>query len=831
MLANQLSQLARQGCAMAGSVLVVGVVLAGSPAQAGTAARTGTAAQAGTAARTGTAAQAGTAGTRTTRTRTAVHAGAAARRPGTTAASASLDLKRISYRGYTFRVPRSWPIINVAASPSHCVRFDEHAVYLGAAGVNQSCPSWLVGTTEALLIQPGRVRAARTSVEDPVARDISVAARGIRVTATFDADPTVIYRILATASLPAPVIRMPNPARLAAATTPGAAAGPAAPATLAKGAVALGARHAGRGGGIIASTDAHWGRSPNLPRPVTAPALPAQIADYHGLAFDSCAAPSPAYMRAWWRSSPYGAVGIYIGGADRACAEPNLTAGWVRQQAAVGWRFMPLYVGPQAEFGELSSPAEQGRQAAADAVTQAERLGFGPGTPIYYDMEAYPAGQTSAALAFLSAWTTSLHSLGFLSGVYSSSGSGIADLARHYSGHAHAMPDAIYDALWNGAANTADPVYLRGEWADHQRLHQYSGNVLQTYGGDSIDLDQDYLDVDLPAPGGTSQATSAVTLPNDMVEVFYRGTDNSLWRGTYSPRTGWSAPVDMGGTLTSPPSAVCTGQNGVDVFYRGAGGYLWQVAYQPGAGWGRPQELAMMRVLGTEPSAVAQANGVIDVFWKGSEDDHLWHAQYSPGQGWTGPQRLGGSLVSSPSPAESSPGTAAVFWQGTDDSLWETTRRPGGSWSRAARLGMKPLGGPPHATAQPDGEIEVFWRGTDLHHVWAAFSSPAGHWTGPRDLGGQASDAPWPASAGGTVRVFWRGPQASLRVVQRYVRGWGTPARLPLGPLESGPFSAVGTPDSPVVVFWQGSAGALWSSTLARNGEWTTPHSLGGLVG
>src|ERR1035441_4097221 len=154
--------------------------------------------------------------------------------------------------------------------------------------------------------------------------------------------------------------------------------------------------------------------------------------------------------------------------------------------------------------------------------------------------------------------------------------SGIADLARHYSGHAHAMPDAIYDALWNGAANTADPVYLRGEWADHQRLHQYSGNVLQTYGGDSIDLDQDYLDVDLPAPGGTSQATSAVTLPNDMVEVFYRGTDNSLWRGTYSPRTGWSAPVDMGGTLTSPPSAVCTGPNGAHGFYRGAGGDLWQ---------------------------------------------------------------------------------------------------------------------------------------------------------------------------------------------------------------------------------------------------------------
>jgi hypothetical protein len=33
------------------------------------------------------------------------------------------------------------------------------------------------------------------------------------------------------------------------------------------------------------------------------------------------------------------------------------------------------------------------------------------------------------------------------------------------------MPDIIYDALWNGAANTQDPVVPAMGWARHQRIH------------------------------------------------------------------------------------------------------------------------------------------------------------------------------------------------------------------------------------------------------------------------------------------------------------------------------------------------------------------------
>ena len=208
--------------------------------------------------------------------------------------------------------------------------------------------------------------------------------------------------------------------------------------------------------------------------------------------------------------SPYRAVGIYIGGFDRACAQPNLTAGWVSQQAAAGWHFIPLYVGPQAEWGQITAAISQGASAADDAVRQARALGFGPGTPLYYDMEAYPRRQRGAALRFLSAWTEVLHMDGYASGVYSSSASAVVDLAGQYTGYqlyvgqtSYPVPDVIFDALWNGEADTTDALIPPGDWASHQRIHQFSGGTRRAYGGHRLNIDRDYLDVMLPANGAS----------------------------------------------------------------------------------------------------------------------------------------------------------------------------------------------------------------------------------------------------------------------------------------------------------------------------------------
>jgi hypothetical protein len=717
-------------------------------------------------------------------------------------------LKQVYYRGYWFRVPGSWPVIRVTRRQHACVRFDLHAIYLGRPGANQSCPSWLVGTTEALVVQPAATTLVRRTIENPVANQITATAPGILVTATFDVNPTVIYRILASARLAAPVIVAANPARLAAAMT---LAGP------------------GRAGAADVVSASQGPARPALVFGAGAASLPATVANRIGLGFDVCAAPSARFMSAWLRYSRYRAVGIYIGGADRACDQQNLTAGWVRREAAAGWRFIPMYVGPQASFGQLTDPVRQGTAAAADAAQQAQRLTFGQQTPIYYDMEAYGPAARGRTLRFLSAWTRELHRLGYLSGVYSSSSSGVSDLARDYDRTHFAHPDVIYDALWNGAQNAGDPAYRQTDWPGHRRLHQFSGNVLQTFGGDTMDIDQDYLNVALTADGGTGQSAAGASQPDGATGVFYRGRGNHLWEDRRTAAGLWSK-INLGGRLSSAPSVVQVGKSGLAVFYRDRTGRLTVVRRSAGR-WLAPQALAMMGVIGGGPRAVAQTNGVIDVFWSGNYDRHLWHGEFNPGRGWSGPQRLQGSLASWPYPVESASGVVQVFWEGTDGRLWRVVRGVGAAWTPPQALGMAPMGGPPHALQLPSGETDVFWRGKIPHSIWYAQISAGQRVSGPRNLGGEVSGAPWPVLAAGAEAVLFRGPNGQLWQILRTGGTWDAPSRVTaVGGLTSAPVAASGGASEPLQLFWTGSRSRLWSARFTAGDGWSQPVDLGSPV-
>jgi hypothetical protein len=244
------------------------------------------------------------------------------------------------------------------------------------------------------------------------------------------------------------------------------------------------------------------------PAPVSAPEA------FAGLGFDACAAPSSRMMTAW-AASPYRGIGVYIGGSNRACSQPNLTSSWVGEQVSAGWHLIPTYVGLQAPTSACSSCAKlsssfakatvQGAEEARDAVEEAAAVGMGPGSPIYFDMEAYtPTSSASAAtLTFLSAWTDQLHTLGYVSGVYSSSASGIADLGRAVGGSSYTLPDHVWTANWNGQQNTLDPYLPSTAWASHQRIHQYRGGHNESYGLTTINIDNNFID------GATVGATVA----------------------------------------------------------------------------------------------------------------------------------------------------------------------------------------------------------------------------------------------------------------------------------------------------------------------------------
>lgn len=258
-----------------------------------------------------------------------------------------------------------------------------------------------------------------------------------------------------------------------------------------------------------------------------------QPGSYTGLGFDACAAPSADAMRAWL-ASPYRAVGVYFGGVNRACEQPNLTPQWVVDQQAAGWHLMPIYLGLQATCTtsskryriDNSRAAAQGREAAEDAVARAQALGLARESVLIYDMEAYrtdDAACRAGVLAFVSAWSSRLHDLGYLSGFYSSLSSGVADQVRVYPDPAYVSPDVLDFARWDGVATVEHPDIPGSYWALHRRIKQYRGGHAETYGGVTINIDNDYLDVaPLPAtPFGDFGG-------NGWSDVVARGADGRL---------------------------------------------------------------------------------------------------------------------------------------------------------------------------------------------------------------------------------------------------------------------------------------------------------------
>jgi hypothetical protein len=240
--------------------------------------------------------------------------------------------------------------------------------------------------------------------------------------------------------------------------------------------------------------------------------------NFTGYGFDQCTAPSQRAMDAWLTSSPYWAAGIYISGDSRGCtSQPNLSATWVRTQLARGWRLLPITLGPQASCTTRErylhqvriSPAPrrsyararaQGRAEAVNTVAAATALGIVPGSTLWYDIEGFAISATGcreSALSFLSAWTTKLHRLHYVSGVYSSAASGITmlDDARANRPGRYRMPDQVWIADWNGVASTSSSYVRSSGWTPHRRVHQYRGGHDETYGGVTINIDQNWLDL------------------------------------------------------------------------------------------------------------------------------------------------------------------------------------------------------------------------------------------------------------------------------------------------------------------------------------------------
>lgn len=274
---------------------------------------------------------------------------------------------------------------------------------------------------------------------------------------------------------------------------------------------------------------------------------------FRGYGFDQCLAPTQRAMNVWLKKSPFLAVGIYISGASRACrSQPNLTPTWVSTQLRKGWKLLPITLGPQApcnprfpRYGndpvirsdpgndELFAKARrQGATEAGRAVAAAQRLGIVAGSTLWYDLEGFNQTKTrcrKASLAFLSGWTHGIHALHYVSGVYSSAGSGIwaLDEARVRTPGLYELPDRIWIARWDGRANTSTSYIRPDGWRPGRRMKQYVGGHDETWGGVTINIDRNFLSLGKPTAPAEKHCGGVDVDLSDYGRVV-RGTDPAL---------------------------------------------------------------------------------------------------------------------------------------------------------------------------------------------------------------------------------------------------------------------------------------------------------------
>ncbi len=575
----------------------------------------------------------------------------------TSARARSQATKQVTYHGYKVEVPTSWPVVDLARNPSACVRFDVHAVYLGHPGADPSCPAKLVGRTEALLVEPidrtSKARVGADTIWAPpgmaaVARvparashevTVGVSQAGVLVTGSYGDDRGTLEEVVSGATL---------------------------------------------------TQDAQ--PAPELAPTVSTATSVVVPGTFTGTGFDACTAPSSATMQAWLASSPYRAIGVYIGGASRSCAQPNLTASWVSEQTTAGWKLIPIYVGLQAPCGGLANKIDpatagaQGRAAADDAVSSGGALGIGAGSAIYFDMEAYPTTDTAcrqAVLTFLSGWSTRLHELSYLSGAYSSASSGIRDLVSVYDTTAlQARPDYVWFARWDGVATVSDPVIPDADWANHQRIKQYQGLHDEPWGGATINIDTDYLDVAAaqlppPPPAGDDQDGPAVAALGSEIHVFARGVDKRLYEAVFKTTSGWSNWAPRGTLTIQGSPSVIRYSTGINLFARGTDGRLYETYLRSGSGWST-WKVHTGATLAGDPTALLYGTD-IHIFARTTTNvmaEIYYRSGWKP---WT--LHTGVSIAGTPAAVVYGTSGINVYARGTNNHLYETYYRSGTGWA------------------------------------------------------------------------------------------------------------------------------------------------------
>ena len=197
-------------------------------------------------------------------------------------------------------------------------------------------------------------------------------------------------------------------------------------------------------------------------------------------------------------------TGVYIGGACDG------GSGWTkavveRLHEAVGWRFMPIYVGQQSPSicGAHALNYDQGKADGEHAAARMRAFGWhgNRAIPVALDVEAgtYEYSEHGST-EYVKGWVKAVHEAGFLAYVYSSPSGLVHFHDANIGVNAGWAASYFYDSFEN--LTPGDLHQLGNRFVHRNRAWQYAGDF-EVSGVGRVDANTSRL-LTAPAPGGTN---------------------------------------------------------------------------------------------------------------------------------------------------------------------------------------------------------------------------------------------------------------------------------------------------------------------------------------
>jgi kumamolisin len=132
--------------------------------------------------------------------------------------------------------------------------------------------------------------------------------------------------------------------------------------------------------------------------------------------------------------------------------------------------------------------------------------------------------------------------------------------------------------------------------------------------------------------------------PNtQLLQLFYRGQDNSIYSRWRNENGTWSTEQHIGGLISSDITAAqVPGGDVVQLFYRGQDNAVWTRWRNSGGNWSSEQDLDGA-LTSDIAAAVLPGSGVLQLFYRG-QDNSVWTRWRNTNGTWSSEQSLGGIL-------------------------------------------------------------------------------------------------------------------------------------------------------------------------------------------